>query len=402
MKIEALSPFGRGANSPLAGRTILQIVPPADAGGDESATIAVTSALAQAGARALIASDSGALASEVQAVGGVHLPFPAATKNPLAMTLNLRRLARIIASERVDLVHARSRWAAWAAVRSCRKAKVPLVTSLRGEGGRAPPQLSSFETAATEGDFIIAPSEFVAQRAAAIFPEIQPRIRVVRAGLDVSHHARERVSRERVAKVRQAWGASAHEKVVLAPARLAPARGQRTLIEAAALVKSHGFDDVRFVLAGDAAKAVFARELDAQAAARGVEDIVTRVGPCVDLAAALIGAAVVVFPAGDPRGVTHTAMEAAAIGALTVISDVGPAREIVAAPPYEPAELRSGWLAPPGEARALAEAIESALGLGASAREAVRRRSRARIAQAFSIERMTRDTLSVYAEALRR
>jgi glycosyltransferase involved in cell wall biosynthesis len=100
--------------------------------------------------------------------------------------------------------------------------------------------------------------------------------------------------------------------------------------------------------------------------------------------------------------VTRASIEAAAMGALTIISDVGPAREIIAAPPNVDAEARTGWLVPPGDTAALAEAIEAALGLGASAREAVRRRSRARIADAYSIERMTRDTLGVYAEALER
>ena len=62
MSVDALSPFGRGANAPLAGRTILQIVPPLAAGGDEGATLAVTAALAETGARALVASDSQGLA----------------------------------------------------------------------------------------------------------------------------------------------------------------------------------------------------------------------------------------------------------------------------------------------------------------------------------------------------
>ena len=55
VSLDALSPFGRGANAPLAGRTILQIVPPLAAGGDERATLAVTAALAETGARALVA-----------------------------------------------------------------------------------------------------------------------------------------------------------------------------------------------------------------------------------------------------------------------------------------------------------------------------------------------------------
>ncbi len=127
-----------------------------------------------------------------------------------------------------------------------------------------------------------------------------------------------------------------------------------------------------------------------------------RVGAATDPQAAFIGSAVVVFPATDADGVTRTSIEAAAIGALTIISDVGAAREIVASPPYVDAEARTGWLVPPREPAALAEAIQGALSLGASAREAVRRRSRAKIAEAYSLERMTRDTLNVYAEALSR
>ncbi len=400
MSLDALSPFGRGANAPLVGRTILQIVPPLSAGGDERATLAVTAALKETGARALVATDSRELAGELQAIGGLFIRFPAATKNPIAMTFNTGRLQRIIASERVDLVHARSRWAAWAAVKACRKAKRPLVTSLPGDGGARP--RTGFETAVAEGDIVIASSEFAAGRAETLFPMPPKRLRIVRPGMDLSKLQPERVSGRRVSDVRSSWGAAAHERVVLMPARLAPGRGQDMLIEAAAMIKGRGLDDVRFVLAGDAAKPVFARELDALAAKCGVRSIVTRVGASADSPAAFIGAAVVVFPAADADGVTRTAIEAAAIGALTIVSDVGPACEIIAAPPYADAEARTGWLVPPREPAALAEAIQAALSLGASAREAIRRRSRAKVAEAYSVERMTRDTLSVYAEALER
>ena len=156
------------------------------------------------------------------------------------------------------------------------------------------------------------------------------------------------------------------------------------------------------MLAGEAAKPAFARELDALAIKCGVQSMLIRVGAAADPPAAFIGAAVVVFPATEVDGVTRTSIEAAAIGALTIISDVGSAREIIAAPPHADAEARTGWLVPPREPAVLAEAIHAALSLGASAREAVRRRSRAKIAEAYSLERMTRDTLSVYAEALER
>ena len=399
MSADPLSPFGRGSKAPLAGRTILQIVPPRAAGGDERGTLAVAAALVEAGARPLVASDSAELASEVQAVGGLHIPFPASSKNPLAMALNVRRLARVLEFERVDLVHARSRAAAWVALGACRKLKLPLVTSIVGDGPIGKPR-SSFEAAVGEGAFVIVSSQFAADRAGDVFPAALRRLRIVRPGVDLQRLAPDSVSRQRVAKARESWEAAAHERVVLAPAGLAPSRGQKALIEAAAILSGKGLSDLRIVLAGEAAKPSFAADLDAFAEARGVKGLVARVGAPADLPAALVAASVVVFAASEPEGVGRTAVEAAAMGALTVIADVGSAREIVLAPPDASAEERTGWIVPPDQAAALASAIESALTLGVSAREAVRRRSRTRIAGLYSLERMRRDMLGVYAEAL--
>ena len=163
MSVEPLSPFGRGANAPLAGRTIAQIAPPVATGGDRRATLAVAEALIEAGARALVVSDPGELASEAQAIGALHVPFPAATENPLAMMLNVRRLARMLSAERVDLVHTRSRGAAWVALGACRKLQRVLVTSIPGEGPAGRPR-SSFESALAEGDLVIAASNYAAER----------------------------------------------------------------------------------------------------------------------------------------------------------------------------------------------------------------------------------------------
>jgi len=104
----ALAPFGHGVAS-LAGRTVLQIIPRLDAGGAERTAVDIAQALVEVGARALVASEGGRMASELQAVGGVLIPFPAASKNPLAMIFNARRLARILFRERVALPPG-SRW----------------------------------------------------------------------------------------------------------------------------------------------------------------------------------------------------------------------------------------------------------------------------------------------------
>ena len=142
--------------------------------------------------------------------------------------------------------------------------------------------------------------------------------------MDLSKLQPERVSGRRVSDVRSSWGVAAHERVVLMPARLAPGRGHQTLVEAAALIKRQGLEDVRFVLAGEAAKPVFARELDALAIKCGLQSMLIRVGVAADPPAAFIGAAVVVFPATEAEGVTRTAIEAAAMGRSRSSPTLGP------------------------------------------------------------------------------
>ena len=106
----------------IAGKTVMQIIPDLQSGGAERTTVDIAQSLTEVGARRLVASRGGRMVSELQGKGGVWMPFPAATKNPLAMALNSVRLARILRDEGVDLVHARSRAPAWVAYYAARQA----------------------------------------------------------------------------------------------------------------------------------------------------------------------------------------------------------------------------------------------------------------------------------------
>ncbi len=54
----------------LTGRTILQVVPELETGGAEITTMEMAEAIVQAGGRALVASEGGALESRIEAAGG--------------------------------------------------------------------------------------------------------------------------------------------------------------------------------------------------------------------------------------------------------------------------------------------------------------------------------------------
>ena len=391
------SPFVHEEVSLLAGRTILQIVPTLDSGGAERTTIDAAGALAEAGARSLVAAEGGRLVPELQARGGIWLPFPANTKNPLAMTWNVRALASLIRRERPALVHARSRAPAWVALAACRMTDTPFMTTYHGSyGGRSPLKLR-YNSVMARGDLVIANSLYTRDMILRLFPWARDKLRVVQNGADFRQFTASHVDPARVDRLRRQWNLAPEQRIVLLAARLTAWKGQRVLIKAADHLLQKGAGEVVFVLAGDEqGKGGYIRELDGQIARAGLTGLVRRVGHCADMPAALMAASVVVMPSTEPETFGRVAVEAQAIGTPVVVSDLGAVRETVLAPPEVPPEQRTGWRVPAGDAEALAEGIEAALSLGASARDAMARRARRHVEDRFSLERMSQDMLDAY------
>jgi glycosyltransferase involved in cell wall biosynthesis len=384
----------------LAGRTILQIVPDLQSGGAERATVDVAEALCGAGARCLVASRGGRMVSELQSKGGVWLPFPAATKNPIAMALNSVQLARIIRDEGVDIVHARSRAPAWVAYYATRQAGAKFVTTYHSAYGGGSPIKQRYNSVMASGDVVIAISEYAAQRVRESHPEAAGRVVVIPRGADLRAFSPSAVEPPRVERLRAQWGVAPHERVVLLPARLSARKGHAILLEAAKRLMQEGFSDLRVVFAGDARNDAFRRNIEAQIARAGLVGVVRNVGYCEDMPAAYLAAAVVVAPATAPEAFGRVAVEAQAMGAPVIISDIGAASEVVQAPPQTPRHLATGWRTPAGDPTALAQAIVDALSLQASARDELTLRARRNVQARFSVEEMQRATLNVYKRLL--
>jgi glycosyltransferase involved in cell wall biosynthesis len=114
---------------------------------------------------------------------------------------------------------------------------------------------------------------------------------------------------------------------------------------------------------------------------------------CRDITAAYGLADVVVSASTDPEGFGRTIVEAQAMGRPVIATDHGGARETIV-------PGNTGWLVPPGDAGAMAAAINEALSLDAAAREAFARRARAHVAAGFTRELMCARTIDIYEELL--
>ena len=387
-------------NRAIAGRAVLQIIPSLDSGGAERTTLEIVEALVRVGARALVAAEGGRLIGELQALGGEFHAFPAATKNPFVMAANVRRLARLIERQDVDLVHARSRAPAWVALGASRRRGVPFVTTYHGVYSAHSAMKIRYNSVMAMGDRVIANSDFTARHVVESYPFAAGRVVTIHRGVDLRLFAPEAVGPDRVRALRENWKVPPDVRIVLMPARLARRKGHRVLIDAARILRAGGRRDLAFILAGDEERDAYPREIDRLAGDAGLSEIVRRVGHCADMPAALLAAACVVAPALEPEAFGRIAVEAQAMGAPFIASDLGASVETVFAPPEALPAQRTGWRVPPGDAPALAGAIAEALDLRAAARDALAMRARHRVVDLFSIEKMGASTLSLYESLL--
>jgi len=102
---------------------------------------------------------------------------------------------------------------------------------------------------------------------------------------------------------------------------------------------------------------------------------------------------VVVSASTDPEGFGRTVIEAQAMGRPVVATDHGGAAETVE-------HLVTGWRVPPGDAAALAEAIDHALWMPPDYRQALGERARAAVCAGYTAAAMQAATLDVYRELL--
>lgn len=382
---------------------IAQIIPRLDTGGAERATLEMTDAITRAGGRAIVLCEGGRLTGEVERAGGEVVSFPAATKNPAKIIANAVRLARFVRERGVDLLHARSRAPAWSALLAARMTGTPFVTTYHGAYGNSGPLKPFYNSVMARGQLVIANSEFTGRLIQQRHGVPVERIRVVHRGVDLDAFDPAHVSEERISELRESWGVSSRDKIVLQAARLTGWKGQHDVIEAAKRIfGSDRAKNVAFVLAGDAqGRETYVSSLERQIDEYGLEGKVRLVGHCDDMPAAFAVAHVTVIASTEPEAFGRTSAEAQALGCPVVVTRQGASPETLLTAARHGADRATGWVVPVSAPKALANAIAEALTLSGRERREMSARARAHIEEAFSAERMKRDTLAVYDECLR-
>jgi glycosyltransferase involved in cell wall biosynthesis len=370
---------------------VLQVLPALGGGGVERGTVEITSIIARLGGLPLVASAGGRLAPAVERAGGRNLILGLDSKNPWRIWRNAAALERLIRAHQVDIVHARSRAPAWSALLAARRTGAHFVTTYHGSYNENLPGKRRYNAVMAMGERVIAVSQFIAGLIAERHGTDPARIRVIHRGVDPAVFDPARVGPDRQVRLLRAWRVQDGQTTLVLPGRLTRWKGQAVLIEALARMRHQGA--VAVLVGADQGRARYAAELAALAERLGVGDRLRIVGDCEDMPAALSLSDVVVNASTDPEAFGRVVIEAQAMARPVVATDHGGAVETVA-------HGETGWRVPPGDADALAAALDHALGLSQEERAALGARARASVLASYTVEAMQMKTIEVYREVL--
>ncbi len=381
---------------------ILQVIPHLGVGGAELSTVEICDALQSIGVRALVASEGGRMARDIERRGGEVISIPVASKNPLQMLKNKRQIEQLILERNIVLVHARSRAPAWSAMLASSKMKIPFVTTYHGAYGEGAPLKRLYNSVMSRGDRVIANSKFTADLVRARHQIPDDVLRVIYRGVELERFSKSAVSNDRLEKLRANWDVPKGCKIILHPARLTRLKGHRTVINGVKeLFERAGECELMVVFAGDfSGRRAYVGELSEQIAALGLGRHIKFVGHCSDMAAAYALAYVTIIASTEPETFGRTSAEAQAMGCPVIATNIGAPPETVRAHPNVTEDEITGWLVPPNAPVDFADALAKALNLHPDKYQQLANRAITNARGSFSDQLMKAKTLSVYDELL--
>ena len=377
--------------------TVLQVIPELETGGAEQTALDIAAAVVAAGGRALVASQGGRMEGRLAEAGGELVRMPVASKNPLVMAANARRLTELIRRERVSLVHARSRAPAFSALRAARATGRPFVATYHGVYSARSPLKLRWNAVMTLGDLVIANSAYTREHVIAEHGVDPAKVLAIPRGIDLRRFDPEAVAPQRVRTLCEAWGVAddAPRPKLLLAGRLTRWKGQALMIDAVSRLMEEGGSDLLVLMAGDdQGRSGYRAELERMIDDAGLAENIRLIGHVDDMPAAYKLAELALAPSLEPEAFGRTAVEPQAMARPVLAADHGAVRETVV-------HGETGWRVAPGDAHAWAAALAGALAAGPDRWAAMGRSGQARARAMYSVEAMQAATLEAYRRGLR-
>jgi len=369
-------------------KTILQVVPALVSGGVERGTIEIAKKIVDSGYRSIVISAGGPLVAGLEKAGSKHITFNVASKNPIIIWLNAKKIAKIIREEKVDIVHARSRAPAWSCFMAAKATGVKLVTTFHGIYNFRSRIKKLYNSIMTQGNVVIAVSNFVRDHIIKNYKIDKNKIVVIHRGVNHHEFSKDKATPEILQKYRDKYNVPADTPVILLPARMTKWKGHLVLARALEKIKHLNF---YCIMAGDLAKhPKYVSRLKTIISEYKIQHRVQLFGNEPNMCNLYSIADIVLSTSIEPEAFGRTIIEAQSMEKLVIATSIGGAAETIE-------DGKTGFHIEPGNVKELAEKIEYCLSiLGTDKDKKIRTAARKSTIKNFSLDIMLEKVMAVY------
>lgn len=371
-------------------KTILQVVPALISGGVERGTLEIAKKIIDSGNESIVISAGGPLVEPLEKAGSRHIIMNVASKNPIIIWCNARKIADIIRAHNVDIVHARSRAPAWSCYMSAKATGIKLITTFHGIYNFKSSIKKYYNSVMTEGRNVIAVSNFVKKHIIDNYKIDEKKITVIHRGVNHHEFSQKKLSKELLAKFKEKYRVPTDTPVILLPSRMTKWKGHMVLIDALEKIKHLNF---YCIMAGDLAKhpAYVARIKD-KIHEYKIQNRIQLFGNEPNMIALYGISDIVLSTSIEPEAFGRTIIEAQSMEKIVIATNIGGASETIE-------DGVTGFHVPPNDSDALAKKIEDCLSnIGSKQSKDITSKARKTASENFSLDLMLKSTLSIYDE----
>lgn len=335
--------------------SVVQLLPALDSGGVERGTLEVAAELVRRGHRSIVLSAGGRLVPELVASGSEHLTWPLGVKSPLTLRW-VWRLRHWLQTQRIDILHARSRlpaWIGWLAWRGMDVATRPhWVTTVHGLYS-----VSRYSAIMASGERVIAVSETVRNYVQHHYPQVAPeRIHVIERGVEPSEFPH---NYQPDATWLSAWRAQYPQlgalPLLTLPGRLSRLKGHQDFIELLARLRMQGRAVQGLIVGGvEPKRRGYVEQLQRLVRERGLQEHIIFTGQRHDMREIYAISTLVLSLSTQPESFGRTVLEALSLGTPVIGYAHGGVGEVLR-------RMYPAGLTPVGDVQRLSERVSALL-----------------------------------------
>lgn len=369
-------------------KTILQVVPALISGGVERGTLEIAKNIVRVGHNSIVISAGGPMVESLEDSGSEHITLNVASKNPVTIWKNARKLANIIRSRNIDIVHARSRAPAWSCYMAAKATNVKLITTFHGIYNFKNFLKKFYNSVMTEGRSVIAVSNFVKKHIVDNYKVDPNKITVIHRGVNHNEFSKKKLSEDKLNQYREKYRVPADTPVLLLPSRMTRWKGHMVLIDALEKIKHLNF---YCIMAGDLAKhPTYVSRIKEKIHQYKLQSHIQLFGNEPDIISLYGISDIVLSTSIEPEAFGRTIIEAQAMEKIVIATNIGGACETIQ-------DGLNGFHVEPNDSIALAQKIEHCLSLiGSEQEKNMTMNARKTASENFSLEKMLKNTLAIY------